>query len=115
MLNALLWLRDPYRYLDRALTRQGLTFRARLPVVGSCVFTGDPQLISDIQRNKDLIGGRGTRALRPVVGDESMIVLEGERHEAHRSVFVPPFFSPERSSVDQLTLAWAHRILREVK
>jgi cytochrome P450 family 110 len=115
ILDKLLWLKDPYQYLDRALARKGLTFRARLPVLGSCVFTGDPELISAIQRNKDLIGGRGTRALRPVVGNESMIVLEGDRHELHRSVFVPPFFAPERSGVDRLTLDWAHRIVHQVK
>src|SRR5262245_16815129 len=114
MLDALRWLRDPYRYLDRALARQGVTFRPRLPVLGSCLFTGDPELIGEIERNRDLIGGRGTTALRPVVGDASMIVLEGARHELHRRVFVPPFHAAGRTGVDELTAAWTQRVLAEI-
>ena len=109
--ESMLWLRNPYAYLDRAMETKGLTFRTRLPVVGSCLFTGDPELVAEIEQNRDLIGGRGTRALRPVVGDESMIVLEGAAHEKHRRIFVPPFFAEARTSVDALTTQWTERAL----
>lgn len=113
--ESVLWLRNPYAYLDDALTRKGLTFKTRLPVVGHCLFTGDPGLVAEIEQNRDLIGGRGTRALRPVVGDESMIVLEGAAHEKHRRIFAPPFFAAARTGVDQLTLDWTERILSDLR
>jgi cytochrome P450 len=43
-------------------------------------------------RNPLLVGGRGTRALRPVVGERAMIVQDGADHRAHRAL-VAPFFS----------------------
>src|SRR5262245_32104498 len=90
--DSLLWLQDPYRYLDDALSQRGLTFRAGLPVLGDCLFTGEPALVAGIEQDRSLIGGRGTTALVPVVGRDSMIVLEGAKHEKHRRIFVPHFF-----------------------
>jgi unspecific monooxygenase len=106
--QSLLWLRNPYHYLDEAMARHGLTFRARLPVVGPCLFTGDPNLVMQIEQDPALVGGRGTTALLPVVGKGSLIVLEGARHEKHRRIFAPPFFAG-RMDVEQGTREWTLR------
>jgi cytochrome P450 family 110 len=101
-LSGLEWLKSPYRFLDRRLDRGELTFRMKLPVLGQCLVTGEPDFIAQITRDKALIGGRGTQALRPVVGDDSLIVLEGDRHEEHRSVMLPLFFSADPTRHDAL-------------
>ena len=65
--NSVKWLRNPYALLDAALAKHGLSFCARLPVVGQAFITGDPQTIQSIIKNRHLVGGRGTRALRPLL------------------------------------------------
>ena len=115
MFDALRWLANPYAYLDGVLARGELTFRIRLPTFGSCLVTGEPALLAEIERNKDLIGGRGTTALRPVVGDASLIVLEGARHALHRQIFAPPFFSADGAGAIAPTLAWTRRALDGVQ
>lgn len=100
------WLRSPYRFLAPRLERGELTFRLKLPVLGRCLVTGEPELVGEIARDKALVGGRGTQALRPVVGDDSLIVLEGDRHHEHRSVMLPLFFSADPNRHDALNRRW---------
>lgn len=109
--TGLAWLRSPYALLDNALARGELTFRLELPVMGRSVISGDPAVIADIVRNKHLIGGRGTQALRPVVGDHSLIVLEGAAHERQRKLLLPHFFSGDMSAYDGITRRWTGRAL----
>ncbi len=86
------WVRNPYGVLDEKLAEGRLSFQLRLLGMGRVFVTGDGPLVESAIRNPLLIGGRGTRALRPVVGDQAMIVQEGARHRAHRAL-VAPFFS----------------------
>lgn len=103
------WLRSPYVMLDNALARGDLTFHLDLPVMGRSLVTGDPAVIADIVRNKELIGGRGTQALRPVVGDHSLIVLEGAAHERQRKLLLPHFFTGDMTAHDAVTHKWIER------
>lgn len=91
-----------------------MTLRLRLPVVGHCLVTGDPTLVAEIAKNRDLIGGRGTEALRPVVGQHSLIAIEGERHQAHRKALLPHFFYGDLQRYDTLTRKWACQALQEI-
>ncbi len=109
--TSLNWLRSPYALLDSHLARGELSFRLNLPVLGNSLVTGDPAHIAAIVRNRDLIGGRGTQALRPVVGDHSLIVLEGDAHERHRNLMLPHFFSGDFSQYDALTRKWTRAAL----
>jgi cytochrome P450 len=105
------WLRSPYALLDQRLARRELTFRLRLPVVGPCLVTGDPALIGEIARNRSLAGGHGTEALRPVVGDDSLIALVGPRHQAHRAALLPHFFSGDAGLQLAQVRRWTRRLI----
>ncbi|MES3021882.1 MAG: cytochrome P450 [Pseudomonadota bacterium] len=105
------WLRAPCALLDARLAQGELTFRLDLPVMGRSLLTGDPELIAGIVKNKDLIGGRGTQALRPVVGEHSLIVLEGAQHERHRTLMLPHFFTGDMTVHDALTRKWVARAI----
>ncbi len=113
-ISPLQWMRSPYGVLDGALASGYTTFTTRLPVMGACLVTGDPKLIGEISRNPDLIGGRGTEALRPVVGEHSLIALEGERHRIHRSVLLPHFFSGNAEMIDRITRKWADALITQI-
>src|SRR5947207_2019926 len=81
------WLVNPYRFLDEALHQHGLTFRLRLPVLGHVLMTGDPALIGEIVHHPALDAGKAMSALRAILGERSLIMLDGEIHRArHRLV-----------------------------
>jgi cytochrome P450 len=98
------WLRTPYTFLDRCAGTLGRTFTMKLPGMGRVLVTGDADLIEATARNKALVGGRGTRALRPILGEHSLIVLEGQRHRGHRRSIAPSFSADEAARFDELTV-----------
>ena len=99
--STLLWLRNPYAYLDRALAEGRITFRASLPMMGDCLITGDPDLVCEIEQNRDLIGGHRALRIRRVM----LVALRlrrcavaaqirgdhGEVAREHVGAFVPDF------------------------
>jgi cytochrome P450 len=46
------------------------------------LFTGDPDVVK---------AGLGRRALRPILGESSVLVLDGQRHLTKRKLLLPPF------------------------
>ena len=103
VIDAWRWLTDPYGWLDRAVARRGLTFRARLPTHGEPLVTGDPELIREIVRCPDLDGGHGVAALREAFGGESLISLDGDAHRERRRLVAPWLREPRLERHDGLT------------
>lgn len=112
--NSFAWLNQPYNLLDKALDKHGLTFIIDLPGMGESLITGDPGYISELIRNRDLIGGRGTQALRPLFGNDSLIILEGDTHHIRRQMLLPFFKSANISKFDQLTLEITHKEIQNL-
>jgi cytochrome P450 len=106
------WLVDPYRLLDEALGRQGLTFRTRLPVLGDVLMTGDEGLIGEIVRHPGLDGGKAVTGLRAIFGGRSLIMLEGEAHAGRRRLIAPPFSGEGLAAYDGLTVRLTREVLR---
>lgn len=102
--NSYHWLRNPYALLDAAQEEHGMTFEARLPVVGKALISGDPKLIRATLRNRLLIGGRGTRALRPILGNDSLIILEDRAHIVRKQLLSASFQPQSVWRHDQLTI-----------
>ena len=111
--TGLSWLRSPYALLEQHLQRGELSFMLDLPILGPSLVTGDPAHIAQIVRDKNLIGGRGTQALRPVVGEHSLIVLEGSAHESQRNALLPYFFTGDMSAYDAITQKWVSHVLAQ--
>ena len=95
------WLADPYGTLDAESARRGPTFWLRLALVGRTLVTGDPALVREITAHPDLESGSGISALREVLGDGSLITLDGAAH-AERRRLVAPFFRQGLGALDAL-------------
>jgi cytochrome P450 len=108
------WLVDPYGLLDDALRRHGLTFRIRLPVLGDVLMTGDTRLLADIAQHKDLDGGKAVTALRAILGERSLIMLEGEAHAARRRLIAPLLRGEVLLAYDALTVRLTRQVLADL-
>lgn len=97
------WLLEPYALLDEERARRGsATFRLRLIGLGRVLVTGDPALVREIAQRTDLDAGRGIRVLRTVLGERSLITLDGRDH-AERRRLVGPLFRRNLDAMDRAT------------
>ncbi len=87
------WLGRPYDYLDECAEKYGDTFTMHLFGFEPLVFLSDPQAIKEIfaADAKQFESGKGQGLLRPLLGDNSLLVLDGERHRRDRKLLMPPF------------------------
>ncbi|HKI06643.1 MAG TPA: cytochrome P450 [Thermoanaerobaculia bacterium] len=111
--GSLHWLKNPYAVLDEARKRHGLTFWLDLSLIGRTFVTGDPMLIQELTGHPELDAGRGIAALREVMGDRSMITLDGEDHAARRRI-VAPLFGREIERLDEMTARVTAEALGEI-
>ena len=73
--------------------RYGDCFTVRYPVFGTGVYVADPQAIRELHTGdqSDLRAGEANAPLGVVLGDRSVLVLDGAEHLRQRRLLLPPF------------------------
>lgn len=107
------WLKNPYAVLDESRERHGATFWLDLALAGRALVTGDPAMIREMIGHPDLDAGRGIAALKEIMGDRSLITLDGPEHAARRRI-VAPLFGREIERLDGMTVEATVDALREI-
>ncbi len=93
-INMLRWLRTPLPMLDDLSRRYGSAFTLRLPAMaGPMVFFAEPAAIRDLWTGDPhvLRAGEANIILRAVLGGNSLLVLDGDRHIRERRLMLPAF------------------------
>ena len=94
----------PLAYMDAAEQRYGDIFNA--PVMGNhpvVLFVSNPQALQQIFANdtKQFIAPPN-QLVRPLVGNSSILTLEGSRHRRERRLLMPPFHGERMQTYGQL-------------
>jgi cytochrome P450 len=86
------WKR-PLAFLERCRARYGTPFTIRLPFSPPFVFLTDPEQVKQIYTAPAdvLHPGEGARVLEPLVGANSVILLDGAAHLEQRKLMLPSF------------------------
>lgn len=86
------WTR-PLAFLERCRARYGKRFTIRLPATPPFVMLTDPDEVKQVfTAPPDVLHpGQGARVLEPVVGSNSVILLDEEAHMAQRKLMLPAF------------------------
>ncbi|MBK7585978.1 MAG: cytochrome P450 [Myxococcales bacterium] len=92
-LQTLLWIRRPIELMRFCRARYGNTFVLRIAGTGNLVVTSDPESIKQIFTGdpENLRAGEVNAVLEPIVGEHSVLTLDGARHLRHRRMLLPPF------------------------
>ncbi len=88
------WLTNPLEYMEACTKRYGEIFTLRIgPVFSPQVFITNPQAIQQIFSTdpKVLDSGEAAGIKSPLVGQQSMLALEGKPHQRQRKLLTPPF------------------------
>jgi cytochrome P450 family 135 len=91
--QSLRWFRDPVSFMERARARHGSVFSVRLGALKRCTFISDPELAWPVlSGDPSLVRMGSTNGIfRPVLGERSLFLLDGEEHARHRKLIMPAF------------------------
>jgi cytochrome P450 len=91
--NTARMLQRPLESLLGWRERYGDVFTVPLLVFGTGVYVGDPAAIRDMFTGdqSDLRAGEANAPLAPVLGDRSVLILDGREHLRQRKLLLPPF------------------------
>lgn len=104
-LQTIQWMTKPVEFMETCAQRYGDMFTVRIgPVFTPQVFISNPQAIQEIFATdpKYLDSGEEAGISSPLLGQQSMLALAGERHKRHRKLLTPPFHGERMLAYGQL-------------
>ncbi len=92
-LQSVAWIMRGTQVMDACARRYGDTFTYRLARVGPLVFLSDPEDVKAVFTGspKQLHAGAANVILEPVLGSESILLLDEDRHLRQRKLMLPAF------------------------
>lgn len=85
------WLTQPFEFLERWSKQYGEIFTMHLGVIPPSVVIANPEGIQQLFTGDQFDSGFGNAALKFTLGENSLLVLDGERHQRQRKLLMPPF------------------------
>jgi cytochrome P450 len=93
LLKMIRWIADPAAFLEQCAQRYGDAFTLWKVGSGYEVFLSHPQVIKEIfTADPSLLeANEGARIFRHLLGDYSLLLIDGEKHQKQRRLLAPPF------------------------
>jgi cytochrome P450 len=112
--QAVLFYVRPVETVIAMRKRYGPDFRIDLPPFGETAYVSDPESIKAVFTGGDKFrAGEANWVLRPLLGDRSVLLLDGDEHLAQRRMLLPPFHGDAvRNYVDTVERAAAESVAR---
>jgi cytochrome P450 len=87
------WLWRPFPFLEECRARYGETFLLRIATMPPMVILSNPEHVREVfsGNGDDMHAGVVAAALKPFLGERSVIVLDGSDHMRLRKLLMPPF------------------------
>jgi cytochrome P450 len=87
------WMARPWEFMERCAARYGDVFTLRLAGERPWVMVSDPAIVKEIFTAPPelLHAGEANRILQPVVGANSVLLLDDDAHREQRRLLMPPF------------------------
>ncbi|MGC1392847.1 MAG: cytochrome P450, partial [Coleofasciculaceae cyanobacterium] len=104
LLQLIQWIADPLSCLDAYSRRYGDMFTLQLTSSAPFVFLSHPQAIQEIftADPKQFDSGRTSNIIKPIVGEHSLMLLDGNTHASQRRLMMPPFHGERMQSYSQI-------------
>jgi cytochrome P450 len=99
------WLRTPYPYLDELHAKYGPTFRMSLFGLNINIFS-NPEDVREVftDSGDELEAGRFNLTLSALLGDKSVLMVDGSQHMRKRKLLLPPFHGERMQAYGQTML-----------
>lgn len=107
------WLTHPLEYMEACSQRYGDIFTLRIgPVFGPQVFVSNPQAIQEIFSTdpRCLDSGEEAGIKSPLVGQQSMLALAGDRHQRQRKLLTPPLHGERMKAYGEMICSITNKV-----
>lgn len=86
------WIFRPLEFLSECRARFGDPFTLRIAGAGTWIVTDSPDTIREVWSAgpNEMHAGKANEPLRPFLGENSLLMLDGERHLRIRRLMLPP-------------------------
>ena len=93
LLQTLNWVRKPIPFMQTCAQEYGECFTMRWLNTPPMAFFSDPAAIKQIftASPEHALAGRANVVLKPILGENSILLLDGARHKRERKLLMPPF------------------------
>lgn len=87
------WIRAPIPFMYECARKYGDAFTVRFPRMGPIVMFSSPAAIKDIFTTdpEEAHAGEANLVLKSILGENSLLLLDGKRHIRERKMMMPPF------------------------
>ncbi|WP_319423068.1 cytochrome P450 [Pleurocapsa sp. FMAR1] len=112
------WVAKPDKYMDSAVKQAPDMFIADIAGEDGYVFVNHPEAMRQIvtsDRHKFFASSKNNDLLRPLVGDNSLILIEGDRHKQRRKLLLPPFHGERMQTYSKLICDLTHNIISQLE
>src|SRR3712207_4399456 len=109
-----IWFRQAQRMLRECHARYGDTFALNIAYEGTWVFLSDPDDIKQVFTGdpKLLHAGEANKILLPIVGPQSLLLLDEDDHMRHRKLLLPPLHGQRMKAYGELMAEIARKEIR---
>ena len=92
-IQTMAWIARTGPFLERARRRYGDVFSVRIAQEGVWVMLADPEHVRQVFTGDPKVfhAGEANAVLRPVLGDNSVLLLDEAEHMSQRKLLLPPF------------------------
>lgn len=103
--QTLAWLRAPGPFLERCHARYGDIFSIRVAREGTWIMLADPAAARDVftAEPAKLHAGEANAVLRPILGDDSLLISDGRAHMERRKLMLAGFHHNHTRDLYRLT------------
>lgn len=112
------WIAKPDKYMDLAFQHAPDIFIADIAGADGYVFVNHPEAMRQIvtsDRQKFFASGKDSEIIKPIVGENSVSLIEGDLHKKRRKLLLPPFHGERMQSYSQLICDLTHKIVSQLK
>jgi cytochrome P450 len=103
-LQTAIWSRQARRLLYASQDRYGDMFTIRIAYEGTWVMLADPEAIKQVFTGDPKVfhAGEGNEILAPLLGRNSLLVLDEKRHMSQRKLLLPPFHGERMQGYERI-------------
>jgi cytochrome P450 len=93
VMQSAIWSRRAQWMLEQCRARFGSMFTLRIAYEGTWVVLSDPEHVKQVFTGDPRVfhAGEGNQVLKPVLGDNSLLILDEKPHMSQRKLLLPPF------------------------
>jgi len=103
---------QPTAYMDDNVRRYGPVYALGGQTSPPLIYAGDPALVRDLfaAAPDQVVSGEGNDILGTMVGEHSILLLDGDPHQRQRKLLMPPFHGDRLCAYADLIVAIARQV-----